>query len=120
MTMKFADRYRPQPVKRKYRLGLKPVTAQPRVMLASYLTSDLPSVKALKYPIGHADKVVPHMFLNDQLGDCAVAGSIEEVRLANALRGVTVNFTDAEALKNYEAITGYTPDDPDSDAGTDV
>jgi hypothetical protein len=60
------------------------------------------------------------MFMNDTLGDCAIAGSIEEVRLANQLRGVTVNFTDETALQNYEAITGYNPDDPSSDAGTDV
>lgn len=104
----------------KYKLGLKPVQEQPRIMLASYFTSDLPSVKSLKFPIGHADKIQPEMFLNDQLGDCAIAGSIEEVRLANALRGVTVDFTDAEALKNYELIAGYNPADPSTDGGTDV
>src|SRR5947209_10395744 len=94
----------------KYKLGLKPVTTQPRVMLASYLTSDLPSVDDLKFPLGHADTIQPQMFMNDQLGDCAIAGSIEEVRLANALRGVTVNFDDPTALKNYELIAGYSPD----------
>jgi hypothetical protein len=104
----------------KYKLGLKPVTEQPRIMLASYFTSDLPSVESLKFPLGHASAITPEMFLNDQLGDCAIAGSIEEVRLVNALRGVTVDFTDATALANYEAITGYNPDDPSSDAGTDV
>jgi hypothetical protein len=60
------------------------------------------------------------MFMNDQLGDCAIAGSIEEVRLANALRGVTVPFNDDTAVLNYEHIAGYNPDDPDSDQGTDV
>jgi hypothetical protein len=104
----------------KYKLGLKPVTEQPRVMLASYFTSDLPSVGSLKFPLGHAHEIQPMMLLNDKLGDCAIAGSIEEVRLANALRGVTVDFTDATALANYSAITGYNPDDPSSDAGTDV
>ena len=104
----------------KYRLGLKPVTAQPRVMLARYLTSDLPSVGDLKFPLGHPDAIQPMMLLNNELGDCAIAGSIEEVRLANALRGVTVNFDDPTALKNYELIAGYSPDDPDSDQGTDV
>lgn len=104
----------------KYRLGLKPVKHQPRIMLASYFTSDLPTVGSLKFPFGHANQIQPHMFLNNQLGDCAIAGSIEEVRLANALRGVTVNFTDASALVNYSAITGYNPDDPSTDGGTDV
>lgn len=104
----------------KYKLGLRPVMFQPTIRLCSYYTSDLPSVSSLKYPLGRSDLIQPHMYLNDQLGDCAIAGSIEEVRLANAIRGVTVNFTDTEALKNYSAITGYNPDDPDSDQGTDV
>ena len=103
-----------------YKLGLKPVLDQPRLMLGSYYTSDLPSVDSLKFPLGHASAIQPHMFLNDRLGDCAIAGSIEEVRLANALRGVTVNFTDETAAENYTAITGYDPDDPSTDAGTDV
>jgi hypothetical protein len=91
----------------KYKYGLKPVQAQPRLMLSRYYTSDLPSVDSLKYPLGHADLVKPELFLNATLGDCAIAGSQEEVRLANALRGVTVNFTDKTAAENYSAITGY-------------
>lgn len=104
-----------------YKYGLKPVVEQPRLRLADYLKpSDLPKLTDLKFPLGHADAIEPHMFMNDQLGDCAIAGSIEEVRLANALRGVEVNFSDHSAVVNYSAITGYNPDDPDSDAGTDV
>lgn len=104
----------------KYRLGLKPVVAQPRVQLCSYYTSDLPSVDSLTFPFGYSDLIQPHMFCNDQLGDCAIAGSIEEIRLANALRGATVNFTDETAVENYSAITGYVPGDPATDQGTDV
>lgn len=104
----------------KFKLGLKPVVEQTRVMLRSYFTSDLPSVDSLTFPFGHADEIQPEMFMNDTLGDCAIAGSIEEVRLANALRGVTVPFTDQTAVENYSAITGYNPGDPSSDAGTDV
>lgn len=104
----------------KYKLGLKPVVAQPRIKLSAYYTSDLPSVEQLVFPLGHADAIAPHMFMNDQLGDCAIAGSIEEVRLANTLRGVTVNFTDDTAVQNYSEIAGYNPNDPNSDQGTDV
>lgn len=103
-----------------FKYGLKPVIEQPRVKLRDYYTSDLPSVDSLKFPLGHADEIQPQMFENDRIGDCAIAGSIEEVRLANALRGVTVPFTDQTATENYSAITGYNPDDPDSDQGTDV
>lgn len=105
----------------KYCYGLRPVKEQPKLRLVDYLRpSDLPSVDSLKFPLGHTDAIKPAMFMNDQLGDCAIAGSIEEVRLANALRGVTVPFTDATAVKNYSAIAGYNPDDPSSDQGTDV
>lgn len=93
----------------KYKTGLKPVQAQPRLMLSRYYTSDLPTVESLKYPLGHADLVKPELYLNATLGDCAIAGSQEEVRYVNALRGVTVNFTDKTAAENYSAITGYEP-----------
>ncbi|GFG74634.1 hypothetical protein [Mycobacterium botniense] len=104
----------------KYKLGLKPVHTHPRIRLCDYYTSDLPSVDSLKFPLGHAGLVKPRMYLNDRIGDCAIAGSIEEIRLANALRGVTVNFTDDTAVQNYSEITGYNPADPGSDQGTDV
>lgn len=103
----------------KYKLGLKTVVAQPRISLCSYYTNDLPSVDSLTFPLGHADAIAPEMFCNDTIGDCAIAGSIEEVRLANALRGVTVNFTDDTAVQNYADITGYNGD-PSTDNGTDV
>jgi len=102
------------------KLGLKPVLAQPPVRLRDYYTCDLPSVASLTFPFGHADLIQPHMFCNNSIGDCAIAGSIEEVRLANALAGKTVNFTDQTAIENYSAITGYVPDDPSTDQGTDV
>lgn len=102
-----------------YKLGLKPVKVQPRLRLAAYATSDLPTADDLTYPFGHSDLVAPQMFLNDQIGDCAIAGSIEEIRLLNASRGVTVNFTDTEARENYSAITGY-DGSPETDQGTDV
>lgn len=92
----------------KYKLGLKPVQAQPRIQLCSYYTSDLPTVDSLKFPLGHPDAIQPEMLMNNILGCCAWSGSIEEVRLANALRGVTVNFTDKAVVENYEA-TGYKP-----------
>ncbi|KMV23331.1 hypothetical protein [Mycobacterium heckeshornense] len=104
----------------KYKLGLKPVHTRPRIRLCDYYTPDLPSVDSLKFPLGHAGLVKPRMYLNDRIGDCAIAGSIEEIRLANALRGVTVNFTDDTAVQNYSEITGYNPADPGSDQGTDV
>lgn len=104
----------------KNKLGLKPVKFQPTVRLSDIVTSGLPTADSLTFPLGHADAIQPEMFLNDTLGDCAIAGSIEEIRLANALNGVTVNFTDDTARQNYTEVTGYDPADPSTDAGTDV
>ncbi|MBO0882208.1 MAG: hypothetical protein J2P17_18100 [Mycobacterium sp.] len=122
----------------KYRLGLKPVTTQPLVRLRDYYTADLPTVDSLKFPLGQPNLIKPQMYLNNVLGCCGIAGSFEEVRQANALRGVTVNFTDQTVVENYSAfgyvqgpeITGFNPDgsaiiNPDApqnptDQGVDV
>ncbi len=49
--------------------------------------------------------------------NCAIAGSIEEIRLANTLAGKPVEFTDAQAEQAYHEITGW---NPGPDDGTDV
>lgn len=105
----------------KYRLGLKPVVAQPRLRLVDFLRPvDLPSVESLPKKFGHADLIEPRMFMNDELGCCAESGSIEEVRLINATRGVEVNFDDAAVVQNYHEAAGYDPNDASTDQGTDV
>lgn len=122
-----------------FKLGLKPVMAHPTVRLCDYYTTDLPTIDSLKFPLGHSGLIQPKMFCNDIIGCCAISGSIEEIRLANALRGVTVDFTDETAVENYSAITeyvrgseitGFNPDGSaiensgapsnDTDQGTDV
>lgn len=114
----------------KRQTGLLPVLSQPLLQLSDFYTPDLPAVDDLTFPLGHADSVTPQLFLNDRIGDCAIAGSIEEIRVLNAARGVTVNFTDATAVQNYTEATGYQPgpelEDPSlagqnpTDQGTDV
>jgi hypothetical protein len=59
------------------------------------------------------------MLANDRLGDCVIAmmlHSIEDFHL-DAETPVP-GFTDADAVSLYSAITGYSPDDPNSDQGT--
>jgi hypothetical protein len=100
--------------------GLKPVTSQPRLRLADYVTSDLPSFASLPDTFGNPDLIQPEMFMNDTLGCCDESGTAEEIRYLNQAAGVTVNFTDASIVENYSAVTGYNPDDPSTDQGTDV
>jgi hypothetical protein len=102
----------------KYKYGLKPVLAQPDLQLSDYYTADLPTVGSLKFPLGQPNLIQPQMYLNNVLGCCGIAGSFEEVRQANALRGVTVDFTDQTVVENYTAfgyvqgpeITGFNAD----------
>jgi hypothetical protein len=102
------------------KLGLKPVKRQPRLKLSDFTTSDLPTYASLPATFGNPKIIAPQMFMNDKLGCCAIAGSFEEIRWLNAANGKTVNFTDQTAVQTYTDITGYNPDDPDTDQGTDV
>ena len=111
--MKFANRF-PKPSepapKPKYRLGLNQHDpSKIKLHLRDYLSpGKLPTPPQV---FGNSHLIHPNwgMDLNQVLGDCAIAGSIHEVRLLNACRGVTVPFTDYTAVQNYSAITGYRP-----------
>lgn len=60
------------------------------------------------------------MLGNDSVGDCVIAGACHETMLWNHEAGTSVAFDDACALRNYSDITGYDPNDPNSDQGTDM
>ena len=60
------------------------------------------------------------MLGNDTVGDCVVAGSCHETMLWTAEGGNPAAFTDANAISDYSAITGYNPNDPNTDQGTVV
>jgi hypothetical protein len=60
------------------------------------------------------------MLGNDTVGDCVIAGGLHETLLWRAAAKQTTSLSTACALKNYEAITGYNPNDPSSDQGTDM
>lgn len=60
------------------------------------------------------------MLANDQLGDCVIAGGLHETLLWRRATGHTTPLSDACAVANYSAITGYDPDDPATDAGADM
>lgn len=61
------------------------------------------------------------MLENDQVGDCVEAGTIHCImRWTLWAQGVQAQFLDSDALNLYEAWTGYTPANPNSDGGTDM
>lgn len=59
------------------------------------------------------------MLGNDTLGDCVEAAANHIVGLETGNAGDPAPVTDAWAVADYSAITGYDPKDPDTDQGTD-
>lgn len=60
------------------------------------------------------------MLGNDNAGDCVEASAAHQTMLWNLLAGRHVGFTDQEVLDDYTAATGYNPDDPNTDQGTEI
>lgn len=72
---------------------------------------------------GHETTIAPKgwgMLGNDSVGDCVFAGAAHETMLWTAERGTPAQFDEAHVISDYSAVTGYNPNDPSSDQGTDV
>jgi hypothetical protein len=103
------------------KLGKKP--ARPgavKFKLANYL-------EKLKLPtppkvFGHEGLVGDSwgMLGNDHYGDCVWAGAAHETMLWNKEAARTVTFNNQSVLKDYSAVTGFNPNDPNTDQGTDM
>jgi hypothetical protein len=57
------------------------------------------------------------MFGNDQYGDCVFASTEHAVMIQSALSGHYVMGDTNTALKAYAAVTGFNPNDPNTDQG---
>ena len=104
----------------QFKLGRKSYTPDERdLKLKNYLdTSQLPP---LPVSFGHQALITScGMLGNDIVGDCVIAGADHETLLWCQEGGSPVIFTDQDAIDDYSAITGYDPNDPSSDQGTDV
>ncbi|MEU2013121.1 hypothetical protein [Nocardia sp. NPDC019302] len=60
------------------------------------------------------------MLANDQVGDCVWAGAAHETMLWNREAGNEVTFSDGCVLSDYSKATGYDPENPSTDQGTDM
>jgi hypothetical protein len=60
------------------------------------------------------------MLGNDQYGDCVWAGAAHETILWNTEAQHAVTFDEQSVLADYTAVTGFNPQDPTTDTGTDV
>jgi hypothetical protein len=103
------------------KLGKKP--ARPgavKFKLATYLAkSKLPTPPKV---FGHEALIGANweMLGNDQYSDCVWAGAAHETMLWNKEAARTVTFNNQTVLKDYSAVTGFNPKDPNTDQGTDM
>lgn len=97
------------------------VAPAPRLSFKSYLQGAgvaLPTPPPSVDYSPAASAAISQMYLNDQLGDCVIAGMAHLVGLFTANAGQTpVVFTNAQLLALYSAIGGYVPGNPATDNG---
>src|SRR5690242_5867428 len=101
------------------KLGAKPSPYDARTLrLRDYLDTE-----KLKAPEtwGYDNIVKPDgwgMLGNDQWGDCVFASAAHQVMLESRAADHAVNFTTSGVLSDYGKVTGFNPNDPNSDQGT--
>lgn len=67
---------------------------------------------------GYVDNVPTWpMFLNDSIGDCTIAAAAHILQQWTTYATKPFIPTDAQVLQAYEAVSGYRPNNPDSDRG---
>lgn len=82
--------------------------------LTTYAALPAPSPKELPINLNW------QMLGNDTVGDCVFAGAGHETMAWNNEAGHTVTFDNKSVLSDYSAVTGYNPNDPNTDQGTDM
>lgn len=105
------------------RLPLGKTPARPdavKLKLKTYLSKTQLPTPPRKF--GHYDLVrAPWGVLgNDSYGDCVWAGAAHETMLWCMEAGVTTTFSTESVLSDYTAVTGFNPNDINSDQGTDM
>lgn len=100
-----------------YRLGKQEPRHDPRTFqLARYLTDELPPAPA---HVSWAEKVEQWgMLANDRYGDCVPVGALHLAQNWTAYASTEYVPTEQEALTAYTAMTGFDPNDPNTDNGT--
>lgn len=118
-TFRLRDEHTPPALPATPKTGLILDTLhRPSLKLADYIHAELAAPPAAVSR--------PHpgfkwgMLANDRLGDCVIAMMLHSIEDFHLDAGTPVpGFTDQDAISIYSAITGYNPNDPNSDHGTD-
>jgi hypothetical protein len=105
----------------QFKMGRRiPKVRGPRFKFRDYLRKGLPQPPPTSDYSAKAAKAIGNVYLNDQLGDCVIAGMGHLVGIftGNAT-GTPVIFTDAQITAEYSAIGGYQPGNESTDQGCD-
>jgi hypothetical protein len=103
------------------KLGKKPAS---RLLSTPALGDFLP--RAAEWPTvaprgwEYASGIQLDMLANDTVGDCVIAAMMHYAQVETANTDNPLTPTKELALQTYSAITGYNPDDPSTDQGTDI
>src|SRR5947209_17293807 len=104
----------------QYKLGK--TAARPGAVsmkLSAYLSKAQLPVPPANF--GHYDLISKYGMLgNDHYGDCVWAGAAHETMMWCKEAGSTATFTDKGVLGDYSKVTGFKPNDPTTDQGTDM
>jgi hypothetical protein len=106
------------------KLGRKrPVARGPLLKMSNYLRATLPAAPASVDYTAPASSVLSKIYLNDQLGDCVIAGGYHVVGTETGNAGDLFTATDQQIVLDYSAIGGYDPNNKsvpnDTDRGCD-
>lgn len=102
------------------RLGKTPAR-QGAIKFSIDTYTDTSSLPATPVTYGHQGLISTWgMFGNDRYGDCVWAGAAHEHMLWNKEANKDVSFTDNSVLSAYSTVTGFNPNDPSTDQGTDM
>jgi hypothetical protein len=107
---------------KSFKLGRLTPKTHVRMHLKDYLRlKDLPTPPTSVDWSSNAAAALAQMYLNDQLGDCVIAGlmHLQGVWTGNANPGQPFIATDAQVIAAYSAIGGYVPGDAATDQGCD-
>lgn len=106
---------------RKFKMGRKrPVARCPQFSLGNYLMRSLSPPPASVNYTADAMKAIGEMYLNNELGDCVIAGIGHVVGVMTGNAGEKpVLYTNKQIIALYSAIGGYVPGDPSTDKGCD-
>jgi len=102
---------------RHCKLGrIRPERIDPRIpRFSAYLKANLP---AAPLSTNRRAAVTDWQVLgNDTVGNCVIASKLHDMQLWTAAAGKEARFTTEDAIRYYEQLCGYDPNDPSTDRG---